>query len=336
MVCYATIGTNFVVTWFVEAAKKSGKLDYGITYSRKKETALAFSEKYGSREICTNLEEIAKKKDIDAVYIASPNSFHFSQAKQMLENGKHVLCEKTVTNNEKELLELLEIAERNELIFMEAMRSVHSPGFQKIEEKLPELGTIRRASFQYCQYSSRYDKFKNGIVENAFNPIFSNGALTDIGVYCVHPMVKLFGYPKEITAQALKLSNGVDGQGTILAAYEGMQAEMLYSKISDSKIPSQIQGEKGTMVIKEIPKPEDVTIYYRDGRVEKLEIPQTDNNLVFEAEEWANLIEGVKKGGEEKEKALMRAKEHNKASLLSIKLMDEVRRQQGIVWECEK
>ena len=136
-------------------------------------------------------------------------------------------------------------------ILLEAMRSVYSPGFQAIRENLHKLGKIRRVSFQYCQYSRRYDNFKKGIIENAFNPALSNGALMDIGVYCVHPLVSLFGKPEKVISSSLKLSNGIDGAGTILTEYPDFQGELLYSKITDSRVPSQIQGEEGSMVIRE-------------------------------------------------------------------------------------
>lgn len=74
-------------------------------------------------------------------------------------------------------------------------------------------------------------------------------------------------------SSSLKLSNGIDGAGTILAEYSEFQGELLYSKITDSRVPSQIQGEEGTMVIREIPDPQEITIYYRSGKTEKLEIP---------------------------------------------------------------
>lgn len=245
MIRFATIGTNFVVKWFLEAAAKSSDLLYVASYSREEEKAKAFAEEFGACRYCTDLQELAESKDVDAVYIASPNSLHFEQSILILSHGKHVMCEKTITSNRMELNKLIEIAEKNNVVLLEAMRSVFAPAFTVIQENLNRLGTIRRASFQFCQYSSRYDKFKNGIVENAFNPSFSNGALMDIGVYCIHPLVKLFGMPQKIISDAIFLYNGVDGAGTILVRYEGMQAELTYSKISDGYIPSQIQGEPG-------------------------------------------------------------------------------------------
>ncbi|MCQ4762299.1 oxidoreductase, partial [Alistipes onderdonkii] len=99
------------------------------------------------------------------------------------------------------------------------------------------------------QYSSRYDKFRQGIVLNAFNPELSNGAMMDIGVYTVYPMVALFGRPLEVEAQGIVLSSGADGQGAINFRYEGMNATVLYSKIANSSLPSEIQGEEGNLLL---------------------------------------------------------------------------------------
>jgi scyllo-inositol 2-dehydrogenase (NADP+) len=199
----------------------------------------------------------------------------------MLSSGKHVLCEKTIASNSEELNIMLKTAALNKVILLEAMREVFDPGFLEIANNLYKLGTIRRAIFNYCQYSSRYDNFKKGIIENAFNPKFSNGALTDIGVYCVHALVKLFGLCKDINAQGIMLNNGVDGAGTIIANYGDMQAELMYSKITNSYIPSEIQGEEGAMLIDKITNPKELIILYRDGREEKIHIENNKNNNMY-------------------------------------------------------
>ena len=214
---------------------------------------------------------------------------------------------------------------KNRKVLLEAMRSVYSPGFAAIRKNLSKLGTVRRASFQYCQYSRRYDNFKKGIVENAFNPELSNGALMDIGVYCVHPMAALFGMPEKIISNSLKLDNGVEAQGTILVQYDGMQGECIYSKIANSKIPSQIQGEEATMVIREIPNPQNVDIYYRNGSVEHLDIPESANNMHYEVQEFIRLIENA-----EVEHPYL------EYSRMEMQIMDEVRRQQEIVFPADE
>lgn len=324
MVRFAVIGTNKITDKFIEAANMCKNFELVAVYSRTKERGKQYADKHGIKLIYNDLDKLAESKEVDAVYVASPNSFHASQSIKMLNNKKHVLCEKTIASNRKELEEMLKAAEDNGVILLEAMRSVFDPGFKAIEDNINKLGVIRRITFQYCQYSSRYDNFKKGIVENAFNPVFSNGALMDIGVYCIHPLVKLFGMPKKLQANAVILENGVDGAGTITVNYENMQGELIYSKITNSKLPSQIQGENGCMIIKEIPDTREITIIYNDGQEECIKINKYDNNMYYEVEEFIKLIQ-IKES----------AQKHNQYSLMELSVMDEVRDQLGIKFSAD-
>lgn len=324
MVRFAVIGTSKITNRFIEAAKLCKAFELVAVYSRTKQNAIRYASKYGVTLVYDDLEELAVSKEVDAVYVASPNSFHAYQSIMMLNGKKHVLCEKPIASNRRELEEMMKTAQNNGVILLEAMSSVFDPGFKAIESNMSKLGIIRRITFQYCQYSSRYDNFKKGIVENAFNPIFSNGSLMDIGVYCIHPLVKLFGMPEDIWGNAVILENGVDGAGTIMVKYKGMQGELLYSKITNSKLPSQIQGEKGCMIIKEIPDIREITIVYNDGQKEHISINKHDNNMYYEVEEFIRLIQT--KGN---------AQEHNQYSLMELSIMDETRKQMGITFQSD-
>lgn len=325
MIRYGTIGTNFIVDRFLEAAMADSRLSYTAVYSRNQDTAAGFAAKYGVNATYTDLNAFAGADDLDAVYIASPNSLHYEQAALLLSHGKHVLCEKPITSNAKELEDLIRLARRHNVILLEAIRSIFTPGYDALVEHLPKLGTIRRASFHFCQYSSRYDKFKSGIVENAFNPIYSNGSLMDIGVYCVHPLVRLFGMPEEIKTDAIILENGIDGAGTILAVYKDMQAELTYSKISSSRIPSQIQGENGTITIDGIDHPHEIVFYDRSGSSQVLFQGPSRADMGGEIKEWIRLITD----GPE-------SNIHNHYSLMALRVMDEARGQMGIEFPADK
>ncbi len=328
MIRFATIGTNTIVDIFLECAKTIDNLEYISAYSRNEDTAKAFATKHNAKRFDTNLLDLATASDIDGVYIASPNSLHCEQAILMLKNKKHVLCEKSIASNEKELQAMLKVANENHVVLIEAMRSIFDTGFQSIVENLPKLGEIRRATFQYCQYSSRYNNFKDGVIENAFNPIFSNGAIMDIGVYCIHPMVHLFGFPDKIQSDAIILENGVDGAGTILFSYQSercMQGEIIYSKISNSHTPSQIQGEKAAMIIKEIPDTRQIDIIYNDGSVENIAVAKPKHNLTYEIKEWVNLIENH-----------ISPEKYNGSSIMQMQVIDIVKEQLGIVFPADK
>ncbi len=326
MIRFAVIGTNKITDKFIQAASLCKDFKLTAVYSRTKERAIEFGSKYGVTIVYDDLDELAASNEIDAVYVASPNSFHASQSIKMMKGKKHVLCEKTIASNQKELKEMIQASEENGVVLLEAMRSVFDPGFKVIQDNLYKLGPIRRVTFQYCQYSSRYDNFKKGIIENAFNPIFSNGGLMDIGVYCVHPLVKLFGMPKKIWFNAVILENGIDGAGTIMVQYKDMQGELIYSKITNSALPSQIQGEKGSMIIREISDIREVTIVYNNGEKEEISIiNKYDNNMYYEVEEFIKLIQTKEN-----------AKIHNQYSLMELEIMDEARKQMGLKFPADQ
>ena len=228
MVRFGVIGTNWITESFLSAAGKVEDFELTAVYSRTSDKAEEFANKYDVQHTYTDLDEFVKSNEYDAVYLASPNSLHASQAILCMKNGKHVICEKPIASNTKEVKELVKVAEENSVVLMEAIKSTLLPNFLAIQENLHKIGKVRRYFASYCQYSSRYDKYKQGTVLNAFKPEFSNGSLMDIGIYCVYPAVTLFGEPKKIQASGYMLESGVDGEGSILLTYEEMDAVIMY------------------------------------------------------------------------------------------------------------
>ena len=219
---------------------------------------------------------------------------------------------------------------------MEAMKSTLSPNFLAVKDNLHRIGTPRRYFASFCQYSSRYDKFKEGIVLNAFRPELSNGALMDIGVYTLYPLVVLFGAPKTINAHGIVLTSGADGQGAVNMQYEGMNATILYSKIANSLLPAEIEGEDGNIIIDRIQTPVDVRFYARQAPAsghekraegEVLGHKGNHNEYYYEVKEFIDLIES----GRIESKI-----NSHQASITTLEIMDEVRRQLGVHYPADE
>ena len=321
---FAVIGSNFISDWFIEAGKTCEKFELGMIYSRTEQRAKEYAARHQAKLWTTSLEEVASSSQIDAVYVASPTMCHAQQAAQMMKAGKHVLCEKPMTSNLKEFRFLKQTAEENGVVLLEAMRPEYSPGAEVIRNHLQLLGKIRRVSFRFCQYSSRYDKFKAGIVENAFNPKLSNGAVMDIGVYPIHMMVSLFGKPERVIADVIKLENGVDGAGSLLCSYDGFQGEIAYSKITDCFVPSEIQGENGSMLIDKISNPGRIEICYRNGRREVILEQAPEHDMRYEILRFMDYAEKNQFPKEDLEKTEM-----------TMEVIDEIRRQADIVFPAD-
>ena len=321
MIRIGIVGTNWITERLLEAAEGVENFKLAAVYSRTMERAEEFASLYGITNIFTDLEEMAASDEIDAVYIATPNSFHADQAILFLKNSKHVLCEKPMAANAAEVKKMIQEAKDNQVLLMEAMKSTLLPNFKVIQDNLHKIGPIRRYFASYCQYSSRYDTYKKGTVLNAFNPKFANGSLMDLGTYCLYPLISLFGEPSEVKATGLILDSGIDGEGSVVLKYEDKDAVVIYSKITNSNLPSEIQGEKGSIVIDKIHSAEKVDIHYNDGTVESVTVEQPQPAMYYEVKEFVDLI------SQKITESLVNSFENSYATM---RVMDKVRQEIGL------
>ncbi|NMD68971.1 Gfo/Idh/MocA family oxidoreductase [Bacillus sp. DNRA2] len=327
MIRFGVIGTNWITDSFIEGASKHPDFQLTAVYSRSLDTAKSFVEKHQANiTIFTNLIEMAQSNELDAVYIASPNAFHARQAIVLIEHGKHVLCEKSIASNKAELEAMISAARKQQVVLMEAVKSTLTPNFQTVMAHLDKIGTVRSYFASYCQYSSRYDAYKQGNILNAFKPEFSNGAIMDIGIYCIYPLVVLFGAPESIEAKGIILESGVDGKGSIILKYKDMDAVVMFSKISNSALPAEIQGEEGNLWIDKIHTPERVELRIRNGKTVDLSEMQKQETMYYEAKEFIELIQHGKQ--ESSINSLTN-------SLIVMDILDEARKQMGVVFPAD-
>lgn len=198
-ITYGTIGSGWITDSWIDGADKSGKWKIYAIYSRKHENAESFGSKHACSNLYTSLEKFAADNGMQAVYIASPNSHHYEQAKQMLNAKKHVILEKPATSTVGELEDLFRIAKEQGVFLIEAYRHIQEANFKLLRKLVKDekrLGPIYGASFVYASYSSRYNNVLSGEVPNIFSLDFSGGSLVDVGVYAVSFAVALFGAPK--------------------------------------------------------------------------------------------------------------------------------------------
>lgn len=282
MIKFGVIGSGWIAEEFVKGAALVDGFVFSAMYSRTFEKGKAFADKFGGVPVYTDLNDFAKS-DIDAVYIASPNFLHYSQSKLMLENGKHVLCEKPITITPEEFIELDSLARENNLVYTEAIMMLHLPQRNIIKEKLKSIGKISTAHFDFSQLSSKYPALLRGENPNIFNPKMKTGCLRDLGIYCFYPALDFFGEPQKVISSAGFLSTGADGYGTAILDYVDKQITLTYSKIGQDQCGSQIVGDRGTMKIGSISKLTDVKIIYNDGTEEQL-VGEVEKHILMSCE----------------------------------------------------
>jgi predicted dehydrogenase len=290
MIRLATIGTSAITRRLIEAVGLTEGITVTAAYSRDAARGRAFADSVGVVGAFSDLAAMLSS-DIDAVYIASPNTAHDEQALAAVRAGKHVLVEKPAVTSAAAWDRLCAEARDHGVVLLEAMRTEYDPGLDVIRELLGSLGTIRRVQLSYQKRSSRYDQVLAGERVNIFDPAMAGGALMDLGVYCIHALVSLFGEPDTVRAAWVTVASGVDGAGSALCTYPGFVAEVMYSKITTSRLPSEIQGEQGTLLIDQIAAPSSLTVEMLDGTSTTRALPAVPHVLVGEVERFVDLVE---------------------------------------------
>lgn len=344
---FAVIGTSLISESFIDVLLSSDEAVYVGSMSRDAERAARMCERFGGMRTFTTVAEVAACDEVDAVYIASPNALHAAQALACIRAGKHVLVEKPICANAAQARILFEAGRASGVVVMEAMRSVHDPAYEVLRAALPRIGRVRRASLRFGKYSSRYDEVLAGRQTNIFDARMATGALMDIGVYCVEACVALFGAPEAITCEAVRIAEAdcastggaIDGAGTILARYPDMVAELAYSKITTDLLPCQIEGERGTITYSGVSVPLEGTLTVRGRAVggssrpgeftvgdarESLAFASCDNNMCYELQDFVACVRGERT-----------ADEYERITCTSLAIMDEARRQMGVVFPAD-
>lgn len=325
---FATVGRGKIVSSFLSAASYFENFNLEAVYSRSYENGKVFAEKYGCRKVYTDISDIAEDKNINCVYIASPNSFHAEQTIALLKAKKHVLCEKPLATNAREAEEMIKTARENGVLLMEAYKTFLVPNLYQVKEHLHKIGKIRNVVFSLCKYSTRYDAHKAGENVNTFKASFGGGAMADIGVYPFYPLLILFGIPKRTLSMSLPIETGeekfpyCDGVTSAIFDYGTFIATINVSKISFGYNYSEIQGEEGTIRFDNINDPTLMEIV-KDGKTELFRLPQKEYNMCYELEEFMSCVEN---------EILDPLTFPNFLSLEGLKIIDEIRKNSGIVY----
>ncbi len=249
---YATIGTSWITEMFISSANTVDNMNLTAVFSRNESKAIEFAKKHNAGRYFTDITKMAESDCFDSVYIASPNVCHYEQSKLFLLNGKNVICEKPATTTAVQMKELTALAESKNLIYCEAIMTIHTNGFEIIKNNISRIGNIRSAHFDFYQLSSKYPLYIEGKNPNIFNPDMHTGCLMDIGVYNLYLAAALFGKPEKIISDSVMLPNRCDAAGTTIFKYTDKSVVLNFSKVGQTYSYSEIIGDTGTIMFESV------------------------------------------------------------------------------------
>lgn len=254
---WAVLGTGVIANEMAAGLQQMGKSLYAVgnrTYSK----AVAFAEKYGIKKVYNTIDEMFTDEKVDIIYITSPHNTHYAFMKKALENGKHLLVEKSITLNSQELEEMAALAESKNLVLAEAMTIWHMPLYKELW-RIVGSGELGRVQMITVNFGS----FKEYNMENRFfNRNLAGGAMLDIGVYALS-IVRSFmeEQPDRVVSQWLPAPTGVDEQATILLQNcRGQMATVALTMHSKQPKRAMISCEKGYIEIMEYPRADKAVI----------------------------------------------------------------------------
>lgn len=197
------IGTGRIANRFVPEAKYVSGINVESVYNPRIESAKKFAEKFELNQFTDCIEEFWE--GINAVYIASPHETHYEYIKSALQHKKHVLCEKPMVMKEEEANELFELANKQQCILMEAIKTAYCPGFVQL------LGIVRSGVIgKVMDVEACFTKLeKNNSRE--LNDVNYGGSFTELASYTLLPILKILGCDYEsVHFESFYNEKGVD------------------------------------------------------------------------------------------------------------------------------
>lgn len=294
---------------------------------RSEDKLKKLSEEYGIDKYYTDYQELLANPDVEVVYVALPNNLHYEVMDKALDFGKDIICEKPFTANVNQALKIFKKAEDEKLIVVEAMSNRFIPNALKVKEEIKKLGKMKIVSFNYSQYSSRYDRFKEGDIAPAFSLGSAGGALMDLNVYNIDYVVNLFGKPSDVKYYP-NIDKSIDTSGICILDYEDFKVVCIGAKDSSASLVNTIQGEEGTIEIPDaLNSFGSYMIKETGGDYEEFNENDDKSRLYYEFVAFEEII---------RKRDMARVEELKEKTLITAEVLNQARIEAGIFFPADK
>ena len=320
----AILGAGGIASTMAKTISQMEQVECYAVGSRSLEKAQAFAQKFGFQKAYGSYEELVKDEEVELVYIATPHSEHYENARLCIRHKKPVLCEKAFTANAKQAKELLEYAKKERVFITEAIWVRYMPMLQIIRKELADgvIGTPTMLTANLGYLVSAVPRMQR--------PELAGGSLLDLGVYPINFALMMFGDNiAKVSSACTYTDSGVDEQDSITLLYEdGKVAQLAASMLGLSDRRGTIYGTKGFMVIENINNFESLTVYDTNyHEVKTIERPAQISGYEYEVEACIRALSEGKLECEEMP---------HEETLRVMELMDGLREEWGVKFPFEK
>ena len=214
--------------------------------SRDIEKSRSFAKEHNSALFFDTYEELANCEQVDVIYIATPNSYHYEHSILCLKSKKAVLCEKPFAMNSSQVKEMIKAAKDNSTFLMEALWTSFLPNIASIQNSIKSgmIGEIIHLNADFG-FKAHYDP-----KSRLFNPALGGGSLLDIGIYPIFMSLLFMGKPTKTLSSSRLTVLGVDASSSVLLSYQGEKTAALFSTLEAfTDVKCEIYGTEGKILI---------------------------------------------------------------------------------------
>ncbi len=290
---FGIVGTGTIAHRFANAIKNVDNAELVAVASRTKENAEKFGNEFNIPVRFDSYRKMAESDIIDAAYIAVPHSGHITCSMLMMNNGKHVLCEKPMAVNTGEAELMFCCAKENNVLLMEAMWARLVPGTLKMLEIIKEgvLGDILAVEGKFC-----YTMDEDEMDHHVFKPENGGGALLDVGVYGLNFASWYLG--KDVTDICTQADyyNGTDSHTcTLLKFKNGAIADLSSATLLRKPNEGFVYGSKGYAYLQRFYAPQEIKIHLNNGETQIISTPYAGNGFEEQITHFSEcILQGLK------------------------------------------
>lgn len=284
------IGTGRIAARFADTALTGVESIYiSCVYNPREESALRFIQQHNIQACTADWDEFVD--NIDAAYVASPHETHYEYSRKLLLSGKHVLCEKPAALKKEQVRELIDIAQNNQLVYMEALKTAYCPGYKALI-KIAESGRIGRI----VEVEAAFSRL-TPLNTREYKDDDCNGSFLEFGSYTLLPVLTLLGCEyDDITFRTVRAQNGVDAYTKAFIEYkdEYIDKTAIVKTGLGAKTEGQlvVTGTNGYILAKSpwwLTKEFEVR-YENPGKIERYRFGYEGTGLCYEVREFVHRI----------------------------------------------
>lgn len=275
MIRFGVLGLGNIAHRFCKSLIQNEEAKLWAVASSSVEKQLQFQELYGAKKLYTNYQDLILDENIDVIYIATRHIDHARWVEASLKAKKAVLCEKPMALNEAKTKELCELAKKENVFLMEALKGYFVPGTDHLVHQIQQ-GCIGEVTLVEANFNSEVPFMP----EKYLFEKGQGGALNDVGIYPLSFVLKIIDEP----VQTMEVSYEQHPQAVVDSYFQavmsfktGKKAVICGAIDRNEKKVAVIHGTKGSIIVPSYYRLTDYTL--KNAEIEKnyhIEMPVDD------------------------------------------------------------